>query len=126
MKIQLGSLKALTGVALLYLRRGAAYDDNDFLKDWKDWKLGSMERNEAGKTRNLVGNSRLNNVFQVPKDSGNAEMMVGDGDDTNMFIEGFDVVTPHIVGGTVVDPPRKYKVSIRISGGLVCLSVPTL
>ena len=110
MKIQLDRIKVLTGIALRNLRPGAAYDDNDFRRSWKDWKL-DLECRESGKTRNLIGKSRLN-VFQVPKDDENHEKKAGGGDDANMFAEGFDVVTPYIVGGVVVDPPRKYKVSL--------------
>ena len=114
MRIQLASIKALTGViALLCLKHVAAYDDSDFLRDWKDWNNHGGNGNDAGKTRNLVSSRR--NVFKVPKDNGNDEKKPAD--DTNLFDDGTFAaasgggdVTPFIVGGTVVNPPRKYKV----------------
>jgi hypothetical protein len=108
------SIKALTGViALLSLKHVAAYGDSDFLRDWKDWSNHGDK--DAGKTRNLVSTRR--NVFKVPKENNNDAEKKSPGDGSNVFDGGFAAassgggdITPFIVGGTVVDPPRKYKV----------------
>ena len=117
MKIQLASIQALSGiVALLCLRPAAAYDDADFVREWKDWNNRGNDAG-AGKTRNLVSSRR--NVFKVPTDNGVVKKKTGV-DGVNMFVDGeastaaAGDVTPFIVGGTVVNPPRKYKVSSRM------------
>jgi hypothetical protein len=118
-------IKALACViALLCLTHIAAYGDSDFLRDWKDWN--NHGGTDAGKTRNLVSSRR--NVFKVPKDNNNAEKKSLE-DGMNVFDVGFtDVlsgtdgdITPFIVGGTVVDPPRKYKVPKLACGQKCCL-----
>ena len=125
MKIQLASIQALSGiVALLCLRPAAAYDDADFVREWKDWNNRGNDAG-TGKTRNLVSSRR--NVFKVPKDNGDAEKKQGV-DGVNMFVDAGEAstaaagdVTPFIVGGTVVNPPRKYKVSSRMWIAFFCL-----
>jgi len=120
MKIQLASIQALSGiVALLCLRPAAAYDDADFVREWKDWNNRGNDAG-AGKTRNLVSSRR--NVFKVPKDNGVVEKKQGV-DGVNMFVDAGEAstaaagdVTPFIVGGTVVNPPRKYKFFVWFNG----------
>jgi len=112
-------MKLFTAVcALLCLHRGAAYDDSDFVRDWNNQRRND---HEVGKTRNLIDASR--NMFKIPMDKGvvvetQLEPEVG----TNMFDGEFTApaaaaggdITPFIVGGTIVDPPRKYKVRVRM------------
>ena len=117
--LPLAKMKLFTGVcALLCLHRGAAYDDSDFVRDWNNQRRND---HEVGKTRNLIDASR--NMFKIPMDKGvvvetQLEPEVG----TNMFDGEFTApaaaaggdITPFIVGGTIVDPPRKYKVRVRM------------
>jgi hypothetical protein len=118
MKIQLASIQALSGiVALLCLRPGAAYDDADFVREWKDWNNRGNDAG-AGKTRNLVSSDR--NVFNVPKDTGVVEKKRGDKGEEALTAAAAGDVTPFIVGGTVVNPPRKYKVSSRMWIAFFC------
>jgi len=114
--LPLAKMKLFTGVcALLCLHHGAAYDDSDFLRDWNNRRGND---HEVGKTRNLIDSSR--NVFKIPMDDGVVKKdKEREEDGTNITAAaaaagGVDVVTPFIVGGTVVDPPRKYKVRVRM------------
>jgi hypothetical protein len=96
MKIQLAHFTALTGiVSLLFnFRTGNAYDDSDFLREWKN-----------AKGRN--GRS-LDGIFQ-------------DQNETAFNADESDV-HPSIVGGVEVFPPRKYKVGLDlvVERGTLC------
>lgn len=82
---------------LLNYRPSNAYDDSDFLRGWKNAKV-----NRKGRS--------LDGIFRdFPQESDPAAQENDVIEESVSIAEEFDV-TPAVVGGTEVNPRRKYKV----------------
>lgn len=95
-------LASSSSLLLLNVRTGSAYDDSDFLRGWKNAKA-----NNNRKGRSLDGifqDTLLQESGPTVQESDVIEESVITTSDEE------DDVTPAIIGGTEVNPRRKYKV----------------
>lgn len=98
MKIHLFQWIVLACISvLLNFRTGNAYDDSDLLRGWTNSKANH---------KNKLERSLEDGIFQGPTAQESAGIK-----ESVISVEESDVVTPAVVGGTEVNPCRKYKVS---------------